>query len=43
MRSYQLAVNAYVVKPVAFREFIRAVEELDMFCAVINQPPPQAA
>jgi CheY-like chemotaxis protein len=40
MRSYKLGVNAYVVKPVDFNEFINAVKELGMFWAIINQPPP---
>jgi DNA-binding response OmpR family regulator len=40
IRSYQLGVNAYVVKPVAFHEFVNAVKELGVFWAVINQPPP---
>ena len=40
MRSYQLGVNAYVVKPVDFHEFVNAVSELGVFWAVINQPPP---
>jgi CheY-like chemotaxis protein len=40
MRSYKLGVNAYVVKPVDFHEFIGAVKELGMFWAIINQPPP---
>jgi DNA-binding response OmpR family regulator len=39
MRSYKLGVNAYVVKPVAFHEFVNAVRELGVFWAVINQPP----
>jgi CheY-like chemotaxis protein len=43
MRSYQLGVNAYVVKPVDFHEFVNAVKELGMFWAVINQPPPGSA
>jgi CheY-like chemotaxis protein len=43
MRSYKLGVNAYVVKPVDFHEFINAVKELGMFWAVINEPPPGAA
>jgi CheY-like chemotaxis protein len=43
MRSYQLGVNAYVVKPVDFHEFINAVKELGMFWAVINEPPPVTA
>ena len=40
MRSYQLGVNAYVVKPVDFHEFVNAERELGVFWAVINQPPP---
>ena len=40
MKSYTLGVNAYVVKPVDFHEFINAVKELGMFWAIINQPPP---
>jgi CheY-like chemotaxis protein len=38
--SYKLGVNAYVVKPVDFHEFVNAVKELGVFWAVINQPPP---
>jgi CheY-like chemotaxis protein len=40
MRSYELGVNAYVVKPVDFHEFVNAVKELGVFWAVINEPPP---
>ena len=40
IRSYQLGVNAYVVKPVDFAEFVEAIQELGLFWAVINQPPP---
>jgi CheY-like chemotaxis protein len=40
MRSYKLGVNAYVVKPVNFHEFVNAVKELGAFWAVINEPPP---
>jgi CheY-like chemotaxis protein len=43
MRSYKLGVNAYVVKPVDFHEFINAVKELGVFWAVINEPPPGPA
>jgi CheY-like chemotaxis protein len=39
-RSYKLGVNAYVVKPVDFQEFVTAIKELGVFWAVINQPPP---
>ncbi len=40
VRSYKLGVNAYVVKPVDFYEFVEAIKELGLFWAVINQPPP---
>jgi CheY-like chemotaxis protein len=40
MRSYQLGVNGYVVKPVDFHEFVNAVKELGVFWAVVNEPPP---
>jgi CheY-like chemotaxis protein len=40
LRSYSLGVNAYVVKPVDFHEFVNAVKELGVFWAVINEPPP---
>ena len=40
MRSYELGVNAYAVKPVDFHEFVNAVKELGVFWAVINEPPP---
>lgn len=40
VRSYQLGVNAYVVKPVDFHEFVNAIKELGVFWAIINQPPP---
>jgi CheY-like chemotaxis protein len=39
-RSYHLGVNAYVVKPVDFTEFVSAIRELGLFWAIINQPPP---
>src|ERR1700732_5060554 len=38
--SYMLGVNAYVVKPVDFHEFVNAVKELGVFWAVINERPP---
>jgi CheY-like chemotaxis protein len=41
IRSYSLGVNAYVVKPVEFSEFLHALKELGLFWAVINQPPPR--
>ena len=41
VESYELGVNAYVVKPVDFKEFMKAVEELGVFWALINEPPPK--
>jgi CheY-like chemotaxis protein len=38
--SYKLGVNAYVVKPVGFHEFVNAVKELGVFWAIINESPP---
>jgi CheY-like chemotaxis protein len=38
--SYRLGVNAYVVKPVDFHEFVNAIRELGFFWAIINEPPP---
>ncbi|MBI4484697.1 MAG: hypothetical protein HY655_01690, partial [Acidobacteria bacterium] len=40
LRSYELGVNAYVVKPVKFGEFVEAVKQVGAFWAVINEPPP---
>jgi CheY-like chemotaxis protein len=37
---YKHGVNAYVVKPVGFAEFMRAVQQLGIFWAVVNEPPP---
>jgi hypothetical protein len=41
MRTYELGVNAYVVKPVDFEEFIAAVGKLGFFWALLNEPPPE--
>ena len=38
--SYKLGVNAYVVKPVDFHEFVNAIKELGVLWAIINEPPP---
>jgi len=40
IESYKYGVNAYVVKPVDFSEFIKAVKRLGIFWAAINEPPP---
>jgi CheY-like chemotaxis protein len=39
-RSYALGVNAFVVKPVEFSEFMSAVRQLGLFWAVLNEAPP---
>ena len=38
--SYQLGVNAYVVKPVHFDEFTAAVKQVGAFWAILNEAPP---
>ena len=38
---YKYGVNAYVVKPVDFSDFMKTVEQLGIFWAAINEPPPQ--
>jgi DNA-binding NarL/FixJ family response regulator len=40
VRSYSLGVNAYVVKPVDFQQFVSSVKQLGFFWALINEPPP---
>ncbi len=40
LRSYELGVNAYVVKPVEFKAFVTAIADLGVFWAVLNEPPP---
>ena len=40
MRSYELGVNAYVVKPVDFHDFIEAIKQVGVFWAIINELPP---
>lgn len=39
VQSYQLGVNAYVVKPLKFQDFVEAVKQVGSFWAVINQVP----
>ena len=40
LKSYELGVNAYVVKPVEFEQFVAAIADLGVFWAVLNEPPP---
>ncbi len=43
IESYNLGVNAYVVKPIDFRQFIDAIRQLGTFWAVLNETPRTAA
>jgi CheY-like chemotaxis protein len=40
VKSYELGVNAFVVKPVDFNAFFEAIQDLGMFWAILNEPPP---
>ncbi len=40
LKSYELGVNAYVVKPVDFGDFMAAVRHLGGFWALVNEAPP---
>jgi CheY-like chemotaxis protein len=40
VECYQSGINAYVVKPLGFQEFMDAVRGLATFWASINEPPP---
>lgn len=41
VKSYELGVNAYVVKPVEFIDFMAAVRQLGGFWALVNEAPPR--
>ena len=42
VKSYELGVNAFVVKPVDFNAFFEAIQDLGMFWAILNEPPPRS-
>jgi CheY-like chemotaxis protein len=39
VKSYELGVNAYVVKPISFAQLVDAIKQLGLFWAVLNEPP----
>ncbi len=39
VESYKLGVNSYIVKPVDFEQFAKAIADLGLYWAVLNQPP----
>jgi CheY-like chemotaxis protein len=41
IKSYALGVNAYVVKPVDFQQFVESIKALGFFWAIVNEKPPQ--
>ncbi|MGH9803557.1 MAG: response regulator, partial [Candidatus Acidiferrales bacterium] len=43
VNGYKLGVNAYIQKPVDFKQFSEMVERLGLFWLVVNQPPPRSA
>ena len=40
IKCYELGVNAYVVKPVVFKDFLEAVKHIGIFWAILNEQPP---
>ena len=39
VESYGLGTNAYVVKPVDFKDFVGAIKDIGSFWAILNEPP----
>ncbi len=40
-RSYRLGVNAFVVKPVDFQQFVKTIQAIGLFWTATNEPPPE--
>jgi CheY-like chemotaxis protein len=43
LESYRLHCNSYICKPVDFAQFVRAVEQMELYWLVTNEPPPATA
>lgn len=39
VESYELGANSYVVKPIEFDDFVRAISEVGLYWLVLNEPP----
>lgn len=39
MAAYQLGVNSYIVKPVEFEAFVKAVTDAGLYWLLLNEPP----
>lgn len=39
VKSYELGVNGYVVKPIEFNEFVKAIKGIGYFWAILNKSP----
>jgi two-component system response regulator len=39
IKSYELGVNSYIVKPVDFHQFVEAVRQLNLYWMILNQRP----
>jgi len=41
LETYKMGVNAYVVKPIDYEQFVTTIKELGLFWVVLNEPPPE--
>jgi two-component system response regulator len=39
IEGYKLGVNSYIVKPVEFDNFVKAVSDIGLYWLLVNQPP----